>query len=171
VRVGRNSVLPNNELGGYSPEQTPGSPVSLTHVDAMLRIIIFSALLLASACDALDPERSAQTFRETDAFGKAFVLDLHSKGFAGVRDRIDPTALHHFAPSEMRPIRQALPVTIDSIVIADTVDFQYESGVVNATVPYRVMGSGRSTLITLGLSERGGVRTVNTIWSGTDEGP
>jgi hypothetical protein len=136
----------------------------------MLRVIIVSALLLASACGALDPERSTQMLRETDAFGKAFVLDLHGKGFASVRDRIDPTALHHFAPSEMRPLRQALPVTIDSIIIADTVDFQYESGVVHATVPYRVMGPGRSTLITLGLSERGGVRTVNTIWWGTEEG-
>lgn len=136
----------------------------------MLRVIIFSTLFLASACELLDPERSAQELRETDAFGKSFVIDLHRGGFASVRDRIDPTALHHFAPSEMRPIRQALPVTIDSIIIADTVDFQYEFGVVNSTLPYRVVGSGRSTLITLGLSERSGVRTVNTIWFEIDDG-
>jgi hypothetical protein len=87
-------------------------------------------------------------FRETDTFAKAFVRDLHSGGFASVQDRIDPVARHHFVPSEMRPIREALPATIDSIVIADTVDFQVESGVMHATVPYRVVGSDRSTLIT-----------------------
>jgi hypothetical protein len=132
-------------------------------------LAVLVSLLTIGGCEVFDPEATARRMRETDAFGRDFVRDLHQHGFASVRDRIDPSAMHHFTGSELRELRVAMPAQIDSIAIAETIEFEFERGYVVEKIPYRVIGLGKTILVTIALTERQGVRRVNTIWWGGDQ--
>ncbi|HEX8430089.1 MAG TPA: hypothetical protein VF625_02335 [Longimicrobium sp.] len=128
-------------------------------------------LLVLGSCEVFNAEAAARRMRESDAFAQAFVRDLHEQGFASVRDRIDPSALPHFAGSGLRDLRVALPARIDSMSIAETIEFEFEDGYVVEKIPYLISGHGKAMQVTIRLTERRGVRRVDTIWWDQTQSP
>src|SRR5687768_2410314 len=78
-------------------------------IHRMLRFALALGLLVLGGCEVFNAEANVRRMRETDAFAQDFLRDLHWQGFASIRDRIDPSALHHFSGSELRELRVALP--------------------------------------------------------------